>query len=56
MSDTVDVKEMVVDATYTGPRIEEDCIITKEFVSNMVHHFKECHTIHLRCAIKPHFV
>ena len=50
VSDTVDVKGMVVDASYTGPRLEEDCIITKEFVSNMVQHFKQSQTIHSRCA------
>lgn len=54
MSDSLDVKGMVVDASYTGPKLEEDCIITKEFVSNMVHHFKQCYTIHSRCAIKQH--
>ena len=52
VSDTVDVKEMVVDASYTGPRLEEDCIVTKEFVTNMVSHFKQCQTIHSRCAIE----
>lgn len=52
MSDTVNVKEMVVDASYTGPRLEEECIITKEFVTNMVLHFKQCQTIHSRCAVE----
>lgn len=50
VSDSINVKEMAVDASYEGPRLEEDCIVTKEFVTNMVEHFKQSKTIHSRCA------
>jgi len=52
VSDSLDVKAMIVDDDYDGPRLEDDCIITREFVTNMVLHFKQCHTIHPRYAFE----
>lgn len=52
MSDSLDVKGMIVDASYDGPRLEEDCIVTKDFVQAMVLHFKQCQTIHSRYAFE----
>ena len=48
VSESLDIKGIIVEPSYDGPRLEEDSIITKQFVSHMIHHFKQCHTIHLR--------
>ena len=46
LSETIDVKAMQVEAAYDGARMEEDSIVTKEFLLDMLSRFKNGKTIH----------
>jgi serine/threonine-protein phosphatase 5 len=52
LSETIDVKAMQVEAAYDGARMEEDSIVTKEFLLDMLSRFKNGKTIHTRYAFE----
>lgn len=51
VSDTIDPASMTVDDEYQGPRIEDDGIITKEFVVQLLDTFRNQHRLHMKYAV-----
>lgn len=56
VSDSIDLDDFPIDASYTGPRMEVDAegnpVLTLEFVQAMIQEFKEQRLIHKRYAFQ----
>ena len=50
VSETIDAKAMVIEDSYDGARMEDDSILTSDFITDMVSRFKSGKTIHIRYA------
>ncbi|CDF36393.1 unnamed protein product [Chondrus crispus] len=49
--DTVDVATITVDDSYSGPRIQDDGVVTEDFIHSLVDAFKAQKTLHLKYAM-----
>lgn len=47
-----DVESIVVESSYTGPRLEEDGVVTREFVLEMMEAFKAQQTVHRKYVMQ----
>lgn len=50
VSKTIDIESMVVESSYTGPRLGEDNKVTKEFMLETIQTFKDRKLIHKKYA------
>lgn len=51
VADTIDVNSFTVDDSYAGPRIQDDGVITKEFINNLLETFKNQQKLHVKYAV-----
>ena len=50
ISESINLSEISVEESYTGPRMKNDFLVTKEFIDAMVSEFKQQRKIHKRFA------
>lgn len=49
---TTDVKNIIVEKSYDGPRLKDDKIVTLEFVKKLIEYFKDSKTLHRRYVLE----
>jgi serine/threonine-protein phosphatase 5 len=52
LSQQINIEEMVVEESYTGPRLPEDGTVTIEFVTEMMEYFKSQRLIHRKYLLQ----
>jgi serine/threonine-protein phosphatase 5 len=50
ISDSINLKEIPIEESYTGPKMIDDSKVTKEFIDDMINEFKHQRKIHKRFA------
>lgn len=51
VSESIDVNSFTVNDDYTGPRLPDDGTVTEKFVTELMEHFKNQKSLHLKYAI-----
>lgn len=51
VSDTFDVESLNVDESYSGPRIQDDGVVTLDFINAMLEAFRKQQKLHIKYAI-----
>lgn len=51
ISDTIDIESITVEESYSGPRLEDDGVVTEDFITKMMDAFRKQETLHIKYAI-----
>lgn len=51
VSDTIDVASMTVDDSYSGPRVQDDGVVTLDFVNDLLEAFRKQKVLHIKYAV-----
>ena len=52
IADTLDIESMTIEGKYEGPRLQDDKLVTLEFMEKLLQHYKDRQTLHRRYAFQ----
>ena len=52
VADSLDLESMTIEGKYDGPRLQDDKIVTKEFMEKLLEHYKDRKLLHRRYAFQ----